>query len=102
MFAGFYLLSMVPPRCAGAFYRGSFDLADSGRSTATDEDRAMGWAGDLDCDRDLADDPAISRAGRLLSLVRVGAVFLVGRGGAGCWFCADGHLFTKFRVPFRL
>lgn len=93
---------MVPPRCAGAFYRGSFDLADSGRSTAADEDRSVGWAGDLDCDRDLADGAAISRARRLLSLVRAGAVFLVVRGDVRCWFCADGFLFTEFRVPFRL
>ena len=77
---------MVPPRCAGAFYRGSSDLADSGRSTAADEDRSVGWAGDLDCDRDLADGAAISRAGRLLILPGVGAVFLVVRGDVRSWF----------------
>ena len=85
---------MVPPRCAGAFYRGSFDLADSGRSTASDEDWSVGWAGDLDSDRDLADGAAISRAGRLLSLVRVGAVFLGGRGDARGWLGADDFLFA--------
>jgi hypothetical protein len=46
----------------------------------------VGWAGDLDCDRDLADGAAISRARRLLSLVRAGAVFPVERGDARCWF----------------